>query len=254
MLEATRLSKFYGAFAAVRDVSFTVEPGQILGYLGPNGSGKSTTVKMLVGLIEPTGGRVTFNARDIHEDVTAYKQRIGYVPEEAHLYSYLTGPDYLRLVGRLRGLDEARLDEKIERFLRLWGIYDDRYAPIAAYSKGMRQKVLLSAALLHDPDIIVLDEPDSGLDVASTIVLRKVVHGLAQAGKIVVFSSHVLEAVEKMCSTVVILDRGRVVAHDAVTRLRELMALSSLEQVFAKLVVDEDLDSVSGAMLEAMRL
>jgi ABC-2 type transport system ATP-binding protein len=253
MLEARSLTKYYSAVAAIRDVSFRVEPGGILGLLGPNGSGKSTTVSILTGLLEPSGGSVSFNGRQIRDDLLAYKTRIGYVPEEAVLYTYLTGPEYLSLVGGLRGIPRGRLRRKIDGFLRLFGLQDDVHAPMSAYSKGMRQKILISAALLHDPAIIVLDEPNSGLDVTTSLVLRRLVQRLAAEGRMVIYSSHVLEIVEQVATDVLILHEGRVVAHDSVSRLRELMALSSLEEVFKNLVIATDLDSVAADLVAVMK-
>jgi ABC-2 type transport system ATP-binding protein len=254
MLEVRGLTKYYGSFPGVVDVGFSIRPGQILGYLGPNGSGKSTTVKMVTGLLEPTRGAVLYGGGDIRADLIGFKKILGYVPEEPHLYSYLTGPEYLQLVGRLRGLDEAVLDAKIEGFMRLFSLEADQYSTLAAYSKGMRQKILLAAALLHDPELIVLDEPFSGLDVTSTLVLRSLLRMLAAEGKVVLFSSHVLEIVEKICSDVVILADGRVVANDSVERLRDLMSLPSLEDVFARLVVQEDIGTSAQQLRAVMRL
>ena len=188
MLEARSLTKYYSAVPAVRDLSFRLAPGGILGLLGPNGSGKSTTVSILTGLLEPSGGTVHFDGRPIPDDLLAYKARIGYVPEEAVLYTYLTGPEYLSLVGGLRGIGGRRLQDKIDGFLTLFGLQDDVHAPMSAYSKGMRQKILISAALIHDPDIIVLDEPNSGLDVTTSLILRRLVQRLAAAGRMVVYS------------------------------------------------------------------
>lgn len=254
MLEALRLTKYFGALPAIRGVGFDVKPGRILGLLGRNGSGKSTTVKIITGLIQPSGGEVRLDGAPIDRDPIAYKAQVGYVPEEAHLYQYLTGPEYLSLVGRLRGLPAGRLDDKIEAFLKLWGIEDARYAPISAYSKGMRQKVLLSAALLHDPRVVVFDEPNSGLDVTASLVLRSLVKALAREGKLVVFSSHLLETVEAVCSDVVILHEGRIVAHDEVTRLRDLMKVPSLEEVFRALVIETDVDRTAEDLVGAMRI
>src|SRR5215212_7523554 len=205
MLEARGVTKFYSAIPAVRNVNFTVRPGGVLGLLGPNGSGKSTTVSIVTGLLEPSGGQVFFNGEDIRDGLLEYKARIGYVPEEAHLYTYLTGPEYLELVGQLRGVAQSVLTKKISSFMRIFGLEDDRYAPMSAYSKGMRQKILISAALLHDPDIVILDEPNSGLDVTSTLILRSLVQQLARAGKMVLYSSHVLEMVESVATDVLIL-------------------------------------------------
>jgi ABC-2 type transport system ATP-binding protein len=159
MLEVQRLTRYYGALAAVIDVNFSVGPGEVLGYLGPNGSGKSTTVRMLAGLMPPSRGRILYDGRDIEEDLNAYKALVGFVPEEAEVYKYLTAVEYLQLAGRLRGIGEDRLDRKIRGFLELFGLDADRHASLGEFSKGMRQKVLLSAALLHDPKIIILDEP-----------------------------------------------------------------------------------------------
>ncbi len=252
MLNVHGLTKRYGALTAVDDLSFVVHPGEVLGLLGPNGSGKSTTVKILTGLLEPTTGHVDLDGRDAFADRLAYKAQIGYVPEEPHMYSYLTGPEYLRLVGRLRGLPDALLDDKIDRFLQLLGIYDDRYQTLSSYSKGMRQKILIAAAVLHNPRILILDEPFSGLDVTAARVLKAFVRAVAAAGKMVVFSSHVLEVVEQVCSRVVILKDGRVVGHDDVAKLRETLRLPSLDAVFAALVAEERVEERTQGLIDAM--
>ena len=253
MLDARSLTKYYAAIPAIRDISFAVPPGAVLGLLGPNGSGKSTTVSILTGLLEPSGGTVLLDGQPIRDDLLAYKARIGYVPEEAVLYTYLTGPEYLSLVGGLRGIPQKRLQEKIDGFLTLFGLQDDVHAPMSAYSKGMRQKILIAAALLHDPAIIVLDEPNSGLDVTTALVLRRLVQRLAAEGRMVVYSSHVLEIVEQVATDVLILHDGHVVAHDSVSRLRELMKLSTLEEVFKNLVIAADLDSVAADIVAVMK-
>jgi ABC-2 type transport system ATP-binding protein len=253
MLEARSLTKYYSAIPAVRDLSFRLGPGGILGVLGPNGSGKSTTVSILTGLLEPSGGTVLLGGQPVRDDLLAYKSRIGYVPEEAVLYTYLTGPEYLSLVGGLRGIPQKRLQKKIDGFLTLFGLKDDVHAPMSAYSKGMRQKILISAALLHDPAIIILDEPNSGLDVTTALILRRLVQRLASEGRMVVYSSHVLEIVEQVATDVLILHDGHVVAHDSVSRLRELMKLSTLEEVFKNLVIATDLDGVAADIVAVMK-
>ena len=252
MLEVRAVTKRYGALTAVSRVSFTVGPGEVLGYLGPNGSGKSTTVKMLVGLMPPTTGAILLDGQDIQTDLPAYKAGVGYVPEEAHVYTYLTGPEYLRLVGRLRGLDEAVLDRKIDRLLKIFGLDTDRHALLSAYSKGMRQKILLSAAILHNPRILVLDEPASGLDVSTSLVLRGVVRTLAADGRLVFYSSHELETIEKISTRVIILRAGQIVADDSAARLRELTQLPSLEDVFSQLAVRENVDDLASAVVETI--
>lgn len=253
MIEVRDVTKRYGGLVAVNHASFTVEPGEVLGYLGPNGSGKSTTVKMIVGLMPPSHGNVLYNGVDIQDDLIAYKSQVGYVPEEAHVYTYLTGPEYLRLVGRLRGIPAARLESKIDRFLALFGLDTDYHAPLSAYSKGMRQKILLSAALLHNPTVVVLDEPASGLDVSTALVLRTVVKTLASERRVIFYSSHELETIEKISTRVIILRSGRIVADDSAARLRELMHLPSLEDVFAQLAVKDNLNQIAEGLMGAIR-
>lgn len=245
MLEARALSKYYHGTAAVKDVSFRISPGEILGYLGPNGAGKSTTVGILTGLIGPTAGSVWYRGADVSRDPVEYRRHIGYVPEEPQLYPFLSGREYLELVGQLREMDAGRIRRVTDGLLELLGLGGARDQAIGAYSKGMRQKVLIAAALMHDPDVLIFDEPLSGLDVTASLVFRRIVSELGRAGKIVLYSSHVLEVVEKICSRVIVLYRGRIVANDTVDRLRGLMALDSLEQVFTELVIRDDPDRVA---------
>ena len=244
-LELRNVSKRFTGIVAVDNVSFQARAGEITGYLGPNGSGKSTTMKMITGLIETTSGEIFFDGVPIRDDLTGFKQRMGYVPEEPHLYAHLSGLEYLIMVGQLRDLPEKPTAERVDGLLRLLALHGDRHAPISSYSKGMRQKVLLSAALLHNPDAILLDEPFSGLDVATSLVLRSLIQELAARGKVVLFSSHELETVERVCSHVVILHRGKVVADDSIERLRTLMALPTLEEIFSQLAVEQDTVAVS---------
>jgi len=253
MLEARSLTKRYTTTTAVDDVSFTVKPYEVLGYLGPNGSGKSTTVNVITALLEPTRGEVLFEGRSIQSQLIEYKRRLGYVPEQAHLYPHLTGREYLQLVGRLRGLAKKSLDRKIDDLLQLFSLCAARHSPIASYSKGMRQKVLISAALLHNPDILVFDEPLSGLDVTTGLVFRDLVKSLAREGKIILYSSHVLEVVEKVCTHVMILRKGRIAANDTVEALRNLMHLPSLEDIFSELVLEQDTETTANSIVEVMK-
>ncbi len=214
MFEVRNLYKRYLGIPALDHVSFIARPGEVTGYLGANGSGKSTTMKLATGLIEPTSGEILFAGRPIKENPMAYRQRIGYVPEEPHLYTHLSGMEYLVMVAQLRDMDRDSANQRIQGLLRLFGMHGDRDSAMSSYSKGMRQKILLSAALMHNPDLILLDEPFSGLDVGSSLILRSLIKELAARGKIVLFSSHELETVERVCSHVVILHRGKVVADD----------------------------------------
>jgi len=253
VLELRGVSKYYAGIAAVEDVSFSALPGEITGYLGPNGSGKSTTMKMITGLIEPTSGKIRFRGEPIDHDWIAYKKKLGYVPEEPHLYPHLTGLEYLEMVGQLRGIPDRSMKKKIEGLLRLFGLLGDRHVAISSYSKGMRQKILLSAALMHNPELILLDEPFSGLDVSSALVLRSLIQELARRGKVVLFSSHELETVERVCSHVVILHRGKIVADDSIARLRTLMALPTLEDIFSQLAVEQDTSAISREIADLIR-
>lgn len=245
MLELRHVSKHFLGIPAVCDVSFSARAGEITGYLGPNGSGKSTTMKMITGLIEMTSGKILFHGEPIHRDLIRWKQRLGYVPEEPYLYSHLSGLEYLVMTGQLRNLPKQRTRERIDGLLRLFALHRDRNSPISSYSKGMRQKVLLSAALLHNPEVILLDEPFSGLDVGTGLVLRSLIQELARRGKVMLFSSHELETVERVCSHIVILHRGRIVADDSIERLRTLMSLATLEGIFSQLAVEQDTAAVS---------
>ena len=252
MLEAVQLTKKYSSLPAVQDLSFQLRPGQVLGCLGPNGSGKSTTVKMLTGLLEPSRGIVQFDGRNIQEDLAEYRMRLGYVPEEAHLYPYLTGWEYLEMVGALRGLRPSDLLVKIDSLLELFSLHPARHAGIATYSKGMRQRILLIAAIMHDPDILIFDEPLSGLDVTSALIFKNLVQALGRAGKMVFYCSHVLEVVEKVCSDVLILRKGVVIAHDSVENVGKILG-QSLENTFLHLVDDVDTVSVARNIVDVMK-
>jgi ABC-2 type transport system ATP-binding protein len=254
MLELRHVTKRYTGIPVVNDVSFIAQAGEVTGYLGPNGSGKSTTLKMITGLIEPSDGEILYRGERIHRDLIAYKQRLGYVPEEPHLYAHLTGAEYLEMVGQLRGLPAKPLAEKIDGLLSLFSLHEDRYVAIYSYSKGMRQKVLLAAALLHNPEIILLDEPFSGLDVNSAIVMRTLLGELAARGKVILFSSHELEIVERVSSRVIILHKGRVVANDSIEHLRTLMALPTLEEIFSQLAIEQDTAGITRQIVELMEL
>jgi len=252
MLEARGLTKYYSSITGVRDVNFQIEKGAVLGLLGPNGSGKSTTVGMLTGLLEPSGGSVELDGADVRNDMLRYKLRLGYVPEEAQLYTWMSGGEFLTFCARLRGLSSGVARRRIDALLAIFGLELDRDAPMTAYSKGMRQKILLSAALVHNPTIVILDEPCSGLDVGTTLVIRSLIQRLSAAGRIVIYSSHELEMVERVCSEVLILREGRVAAHAATAVLREQVNAASLEDAFRTLVFTTDTDAVAGEILTAI--
>ncbi|MGB6942993.1 MAG: ABC transporter ATP-binding protein [Bryobacteraceae bacterium] len=253
MLELRNITKRFSGIPAVDNVSFQARAGEITGYLGPNGSGKSTTMKMITGLIQSSDGEILFDGVPTRNDLLAFKQRMGYVPEEPYLYSHLSGFEYLTMVGQLRDLPAKSTADRIDGLLRLLSLHGDRHAAISSYSKGMRQKVLLSAALLHNPDLLLLDEPFSGLDVGTGLVLRSLIQELAVRGKVVLFSSHELETVERVSSHVVILHRGKIVADDSIERLRILMSVPTLEGIFEQLAVEQDTGAISREIADLIR-
>src|SRR5262249_29000452 len=189
---------------------------------------------------------------DVRRDVIGFKRRLGYVPEEAHVYPSLTAMEYLQLMGRLRGMPEKEIQEKAENLLKLFDLALRKHSPLASYSKGRRQRVLISAALLHDPDIVIFDEPLSGLDVTSALLFRHLITELAGRGKIILYISHVLEVVEKVCSKVIIIYKGRIKAEDSVGHLRNLMQVPSLEEIFAQLIQQESMETVAKDIIETI--
>jgi ABC-2 type transport system ATP-binding protein len=252
LLEVRDLTKRYSALTAVRQVSFSIRSGEILGVLGPNGAGKSTIVKTVTGLLDPTTGKIFFRGTPIADAMTAYKRRMGYVPEQPDLYGFLSGWEYLDLVATLRGMQPRRFREKAAAMLEGFSLYPHRDALIGGYSKGMRQRIVLISAMLDDPDLLVLDEPFSGLDVASALVLRRVIGLLAAAGKGVFFSSPVLEQVDQLCSHLVLLKRGAVVAEGTMENMRAGFAGLSLEAGFMQLTEQVDAARIAQEILDAV--
>jgi ABC-2 type transport system ATP-binding protein len=254
MLEVQNLYRSFRTIPAIEDVSFKVGAGEIAGFLGPNGAGKSTTVKIITGMLRPNEGHVFFEGHDIRNDMVAFRSVLGYVPEEAHLYSYLSGLEYLQLVGRLRGLGEPLIEAKATGLLKLLDLESWQYSPISSYSKGMRQRVLIAAALLHDPKLLIFDEPLSGLDVVSGRLFKDLLELLAAQGKAILYISHVLEVVEQICNRVIVIAKGRILADARPADLTNLMRLPNLESVFAQLVQQQDTRSIARQMVEVMRI
>lgn len=253
MLELQNLTRSYRGIPAIENVSFRVGAGEIVGYLGPNGSGKSTTVKIITGMLQPNDGRVLFQGKNIRDDLASFRAKLGYVPEEAHVYSYLSGLEYLQLVGRLRGMGERSLEAKANKLLRLLALESWRHSPISSYSKGMKQRVLIAAALMHDPELLVFDEPLSGLDVLSSRLFKDLLQELAAQGKAILYISHVLEVVEQVCSRVIVIARGKILADAPPSELTSLMQLANLERVFAQLVQQQDTKVLARKLVEVMK-
>jgi len=252
MLEVTNLCKRYRGISSIEDINFRIRAGEIVGYLGPNGSGKSTTVKIITGLLQPNEGSVLFEGKDIREDMVGFRSTLGYVPEEAHVYTYLSGLEYLQLVGRLRGLGERDIERKATQMLKLLGLESWRYSPISFYSKGMKQRVLIAAALMHNPKLLVFDEPLSGLDVVSARLFKDLLQELAGQGKAILYISHVLEVVEQVCDRVIVIAKGKILADAAPAELAKVMQLANLQDVFAELVQQEDTRVLARQLVDVM--
>lgn len=251
MLEARALTKRYGGLLALDRVTFDLHPGEIVGYLGPNGSGKSTTVNLVVGLLEPTAGQLSLDSIRASDDPIAYKRRIGYVPEEPSLYAHLTAGDYLMLVGRLRRLPMGILQKRVPELLRLLQLHDSRYKSMTAFSKGMRQRVLLASALLHNPPLLVLDEPFSGLDVNAGLLLRTLLRMLAREGRMIFFSTHRFDMVEQLCSRVIVLAAGRVALERRVGDF-DRDGPDSLEETFVRATQPPDFEPMARQILDTI--
>ena len=243
----------YGAGEVLHGISFALRAGEVAGLLGPNGAGKSTTIKILTGILTPGGGTVRVAGHAMPSEAVEAKRRIGYVPEAAAVFESLTGQEFLELMGRLQDVPEDRLQFRIERFLEQFGLADDRLLRLEGYSKGMRQKVLLSAALLHDPDVVLLDEPLSGLDVNAGIMVRDLIAALAAQGKAILYSSHVLDVVERVCDRALIIHEGRLVADGSLDALKASTERGSLEDVFRQLTDTDGAATGVSEIIEALR-
>jgi len=252
MLEARNLTKRYRGHAAIDRVSFTLRAGEIVGYVGPNGSGKSTTVKIVTGLLEPNDGFVLFNGQSIRDNLPAYRAAFGYVPEEAHVYTHLSGLEYLQLVGRLRSLSEPTIELRANKMLALLGLESWRHSPISLYSKGMKQRILIAASLLHDPQLLIFDEPLSGLDVVTARLFKDLLQALAAEGKAILYISHVLEVVEVVCHRVIVLAKGKILADAPPAELKASLQLANLESVFAQLVQQQDTNQTARELVSTM--
>lgn len=235
VIEVAELTKQFEDSIAVDNVSFSIQPGEITGYLGPNGAGKSTTVRMLTGMLKPDSGRVTICGFDMADQPLEVKQRIGYVPESAEMYPTLTINEYLSLVAELHDLDPDDARKRIGDLLDAFEVAKVANRQIGQLSKGMRQKVLLTSALIHNPRVLLLDEPLNGLDVNSVLTFRRILEGLAERGTTVLYCSHILDVVERMCRRVIVIDSGKIIADSPTHQLVRQSKEGTLEAVFRDL-------------------
>jgi ABC-2 type transport system ATP-binding protein len=252
MILTEGLSREYGRTLALSDLNLRVEPGEILGFLGPNGAGKSTTVKILTGMIRPTLGRAVVAGFDVVQQPLEAKARLGYVPETAALYEGLTAAEYLELVACLHHLDTRTARARSEELLDLFGLHVDRYQRMREFSKGMRQKVLIAAALIHRPDVLFLDEPLDGLDANSALVVKEVLKQLAAQGRTILFCSHILDVVERICTRIVVIAQGRQIAAGTSAEIRQATGSASLEEAFGRLTGVRDVGSVAADVIAAL--
>ncbi|WP_083180114.1 ABC transporter ATP-binding protein [Paenibacillus yonginensis] len=235
VIEIKDLRMRYGARFVLNGIDLTVHAGQIIGYIGPNGAGKSTTVKIMLGLVQGYTGEVRIFGQDIAKAGPDYKSRIGYVPEVADLYDTLTAREYLTFIGRLYGLEAQEAEFKGLQMADILGLRNAFDSRISSYSKGMKQKVMLISSLLHNPDILFLDEPLSGLDANSVMVIKEILELLARQGKSIFYSSHIMDVVEKVSSRIILLNDGRIAADGSFEELKEQNLESSLEDIFTQL-------------------
>jgi ABC-2 type transport system ATP-binding protein len=252
MIETKFLSKSYEGKSALDNLSIQIEPGSIFGFLGPNGAGKSTTVKILTGLLRPTKGSVSVAGFDVVEQPLEVKKRIGYVPETGALYESLSPAEYLEMAACLHHIDPKAAKTRMDELLELFGILDVRHQRMTEFSKGMKQKVLISAALLHKPEVLFLDEPLNGLDANTAMIFKELLKKLAEQGKTILFCSHILEVVERICNRILIIDKGRRIIEGTVQEICATTSAQTLEQAFAQLTGSRDAGQITADFLAAL--
>lgn len=246
--------KRYGGFTAVRGIDLEVRRGEIFGFLGPNGAGKTTTIRMVAGILEPTAGRIVVGGHDLAREPMAARARIGYIPDRPFLYEKLTGAEFLRFAAGLWGHEGPEVEERIEKLLALFSLSEWRDELIESYSHGMRQKILISSALVHRPELIVVDEPMVGLDPRSARLLKELLRSFVAAGGTVFLSTHTLEVAEALCDRIAILRRGEVLALGSMAELRQQVSTSGgehLEDIFLKLTGGEAVADLMEALGDA---
>lgn len=252
IIRLEQLHKNYGSKQVLKGINLSIFPGQVIGYIGANGAGKSTTVKILCGLISDFEGTVEVAGIDIRKDPLAVKRKIGYVPELAELYDVLTPREYLQLMADLYELPKELADQRIERMLAAFGLENNIDQRMDSFSKGMKQKVLISSGLLHNPDIIILDEPLSGLDANTVIIIKDLIARLAQEGKTIFYCSHMMDVVEKVSDRIILINEGKVVADGSFTELQQQLGNSdSLESIFASLTSHLPLNQAASDLMQA---
>lgn len=252
IIQLQNLQKSYGSTPVLKGIDLNVSAGQVVGYIGPNGAGKSTTIKILIGMLPDYTGTATVLGMDVKTNSLDIKRRIGYVPENAALYDTLTPMEYLQFIGQLYELDIAQIERKALDLLRLFQLSDHANARMTTFSKGMRQKVLLISGLLHNPDVIFLDEPLSGLDANAVVLVKEIIRQLANSGKTIFYSSHIMDVVEKISDRIIIINQGQIIADGTFAELQHQRP-ESLEQLFAQLTGSEGQTGVAEEFIHTLK-
>lgn len=251
IIQIRKLNKYYGNKHVLNDISLDIYPGQVIGYIGPNGAGKSTTVKILCGLLSDFKGDVTVKGMDVRKQALDVKALIGYVPEMAELYDVLTPNEFLSLMGALYKMPGELVAERAKNMMDAFGMGGNMDQRMDTFSKGMKQKVLITSGLLHNPEIIILDEPLSGLDANSVIIVKELIGKLAASGKTIFYSSHMMDVVEKVSDRIVLINEGRVVADGSFEELKKNQDKNSLEQIFAGLTASQSMHEASDRLMNS---
>lgn len=251
-IKISNLQKMYGSALVLKDVNLEVDSGEIIGYIGPNGAGKSTTIKILIGMIPDYTGNVEVMGLDVKANPLEVKRLIGYVPENASLYETLSPMEYLRFLGSLYQLVTNQIEEKATELLRLFSLYDQRDDRMTTFSKGMKQKVLLISGILHNPEVIFLDEPLSGLDANAVILVKEILSQLKHAGKTIFYSSHIMDVVEKISDRIVLINKGTIIANGTFDELKSQRETGSLEQIFNQLTGNNEHVQIAEEFIQVM--
>lgn len=253
MIETHQLVKKFGTTLAIQSLDLRIQPGEIVGFLGPNGAGKTTTLRVLTGMLQPTSGSAHVAGYDVVTDPIEVKKRIGFVPETGALFEYLSAEEYLKLVATLHKIEDEDASARIEKFLRLFGLYKEREKRMHTFSKGLRQRVVICSALISNPEVLLLDEPLEGLDATTALIVKDLLSELATQGRTVLLCSHVLEMVERLCTRLIIINEGRLIADGSADEIIARADAESLESAFAKLTGTRSTARVTDGILDALK-
>ncbi len=251
VIEIKQLQKSYGENKVLQGIDLNIQSGQIIGYIGPNGAGKSTTVKILCGLITDFTGQINVFGKDLREECIEIKRRIGYIPENASLYETLTPMEFLQFIGDMRGISSERTREKAEALLNVFEMKKNMDQRMATFSKGMKQKILICSGLMHNPEIIFMDEPLSGLDANSVIMVKEMLTQLTREGKTIFYSSHLMDVVEKISQRIILIDKGQVIADGSFDELKQVAMDENLEKMFTRLTGNTTYNEKAEALINA---